>query len=268
MQESLDLKFAANQEMWNQKTGVHLDSDFYELEAFKQGDTSLRSVELEEVGEVSGKSLLHLQCHFGMDSLSWVRQGAEVTAMDFSSEAIKEARNLSKELELPATFIESNLYDLPSNLQGEFDVVFTSYGVLGWLPDMDRWAEVAAQYVKPGGFLYLIEFHPVIWMHDEEVNHIEYDYFNTSVIEEITEGTYADREAALKHKSYSWNHSISEVVGALIRQGLQISQLNEFPFSTWDCFPNLKEIGHRKYVFKHLEGKIPYMYSLKAHKPA
>jgi len=265
--ENYDQYFEANKELWNAKTPIHNKSELYDVAGFKMGETSLRSVELEELGDVQGKSILHLQCHFGMDTLSWAREGAIATGMDFSDAAIERARNLSAELNIPATFVCCNVYDLPKHLEGSFDIVFTSYGVIGWLPDLDKWAEVIRHFLKPGGTFYMVEFHPFIWMHDYEMSKVEYSYFNDEVIAEENEGTYADRTANIKKSEYGWNHPSSEVLNALIQAGLEIKAFNEFPYATWDCFPNLKEIGHHKYVFKHLEGKIPYMFSVKATKP-
>ncbi len=262
--ENYDQYFQANKALWNAKTPIHDTSEFYDVASFKQGLSSLRSVELEELGDVKGKSLLHLQCHFGLDTLSWAREGAQVTGMDFSDAAIARAKELSHELSIPAEFVCCNVYDLPQHLKGSFDIVFTSYGTIGWLPDLDRWAHVIKHFLKPGGTFYIVEFHPFIWMHDYEMQKVEYSYFNDEVIAEENEGTYADRDAAIKHSEYGWNHPSSEVLNALIQAGLHIEHFNEFPFTTWNCFSNLKEIGPHKYVFKHLEGKIPYMFSIKA----
>ena len=143
--------FALNRASWNARTPVHLRSRFYALEAFKAGQSSLRSIELEQVGDVRGRSLLHLQCHFGQDTLSWARLGARVTGMDLSEVAIAEARALATELAIPARFVEGNVNDAPVLLGGErFDIVFTSYGVLGWLPRLAPWARAVAGCLAPG----------------------------------------------------------------------------------------------------------------------
>ncbi|MEM6804995.1 MAG: SAM-dependent methyltransferase, partial [Bacteroidota bacterium] len=156
--------------------------------------------------------------------------------------------------------------DLPQHLEARFDIVFTSYGTIGWLPDLDKWAQVISHFLKPGGLFYIIEFHPLIWMYDYEMSKIEYSYFNDEVIAEESEGTYADRGADIKMAEYGWNHPTSEVLNALIGAGLKLESFNEFNFSTWNCFKNLREIGPYKYEFKHLGKKIPYMFSIKASK--
>jgi 2-polyprenyl-3-methyl-5-hydroxy-6-metoxy-1,4-benzoquinol methylase len=144
--EQLNQIFEANKEAWNKRTGVHKDSAFYDVASFKTGKSTLNKIDVEEVGDVKGKSLLHLQCHFGMDTLSWAREGAVVTGMDLSDEAIEYAKQLSNELNIPAEFICCNVYDLKDHLDKKFDIVFTSYGVIGWLPDLDKWAEIISHF--------------------------------------------------------------------------------------------------------------------------
>src|SRR3954464_11903705 len=149
----------SNRKLWNDWTGIHAQSEFYDVESFKEGKFRLHPIEKEELGDVRGKTLLHLQCHFGLDTLSWANLGAIVTGADFSDKAIDLARELSRETGLPATFICSNIYDLPAALEGQFDIVFTSHGVLGWLPDMPNWGKVVAHFLKPGGTFYVAEVH-------------------------------------------------------------------------------------------------------------
>ena len=149
-------------------TPIHARSAFYDVEAFKAGQSRLLSIEREEVGDVRGKSLLHLQCHFGLDTLSWARLGAQATGVDFSAPAIRLARALNDELGLGATFVHSNVYDLPDALTGQFDIVYTSYGVLVWLPDLIRWAAVVAHFLEPGGTFYIVEGHPFMYVFDME----------------------------------------------------------------------------------------------------
>lgn len=259
--------FAANKALWNAKTPIHVDTEMYDMEAFRAGRSSLRSIELEALGEVTGKSMLHLQCHFGQDSLSWVREGAQVTGVDLSDAAIDQARALSDELNLSAEFICCNVYDLKDHLKEQFDIVFTSYGTIGWLPDLDQWAAVISHFLKPGGTFFIADFHPVVWMMDDSFNEIAYSYFNKEVIEEEVSGTYADRDADIQMLSYGWNHPLSEIITALIGKGLEIRSLSEYDYSPWACFPRLKQIEDRKWIFEHLEDKIPYVYSIKAQKP-
>lgn len=259
--------FAANKTGWNQRTAFHKDSSFYDLKGFREGKTVLNSIELDEVGDVTGKSLLHLQCHFGMDTLDWARRGASVTGLDFSEEAIATANNLATELSLDAHFVCANVYDLDQQITESFDIVFSSYGVVGWLPDLNKWAQLVAAKVKPGGFFYLAEFHPVVWMFDDNFEKIIYAYDDQGVIETELSGTYADREAPIRGKEYGWNHSLSEVINALIQAGLELTSLNEWMYSPHPCFNKVTEVSTGKWQIEGLEGKIPMVYSIKAHKP-
>lgn len=265
--------FEANRDLWNKRTVIHKDSVFYDLASFKSGENVLTPIELSELGEVKGKSMLHLQCHFGMDSLNWARLGANVTGIDFSDEAIKEAKKLNDELGMHATFICSNVYDLKKELNEKFDIVFTSYGTIGWLPDLDKWAEIISHNLKPGGIFYIADFHPALWMFDDEFTHIKYSYDNKEVIVTESQGTYTDRNADIKAKEYGWNHSISEILNALINQGLKIRHFNEFMYSPYPCFNNTVEFEKAcptnrwgKWHIKGLEGKIPMVYSIIAKK--
>lgn len=256
--------FAANKESWNKRTAVHKDSAFYDLESFKKGRTSLNRIELEELGDVKGKSLLHLQCHFGMDTMSWEREGAIVTGVDLSDEAIGLAQSINEELGLGAFFVCSNVYDLKEKLNGRFDIVFTSYGTIGWLPDLDKWAAIVAHFLKPGGTFYIADFHPALWMMDEHFKYIKYDYFNTGVIAEENTGTYTDRDAPIKSAEYSWNHPFSEIVSSLLKAGLTITQLHEFPYSPYPCFNDVEQGEDGMWRIIGMNEKLPMMYSIKA----
>ncbi len=256
--------FAANQDAWNQRTMVHKDSAFYDLQGFKQGNTVLTPIELEELGDVRGKSLLHLQCHFGLDTLNWQRLGAQCTGVDLSDAAIALARETAAELALGATFIRCNVYDLPQHCTDTFDIVFTSYGTIGWLPDLKPWAAVIARFLKPGGIFYIADFHPALWMMDESFESVKYHYFNKEVIAEENTGSYTDREAPIRTKEYSWNHSFSEIFTVLIGAGLRIEFLHEFPFSPYNCFQKLEQGTDGMWRIAGMDEKMPVMYSIRA----
>ncbi|RAJ88000.1 methyltransferase family protein [Chitinophaga dinghuensis] len=256
--------FDANKSLWNQWTTLHWDSEFYNVPAFKAGATTLNSIELTELTAVKDKSLLHLQCHFGMDTLSWAREGAIVTGVDLSDNAIHHAQQLAQETAIPAQFICSNVYDLKTHLHQHYDIVFTSYGTIGWLPDLDKWAAIVAHYLKPGGRFYMADFHPMMWMYGDNFQSIEYSYFNTGVIETDQEGSYANRSAPVYGKEYGWNHPISEILNALIRAGLHIQFFHEFDYSPYNCFSNTVEVFRGKWQIKGLEGKLPMAYSIMA----
>src|SRR5271155_2557872 len=172
----MDERLKANLDAWNQMARIHAASRGYRLAELKAGENVLKPIELREVGDVRGKSLLHMQCHFGLDTMSWARLGAKVTGIDFSDRAIALARSLSAELKIPARFIHSNICDAPAALHEQFDIVFTSYGALCWLPDIKRWATIAADFVKPGGFFYIAEFHPLTQMADNRAGTTKLEY--------------------------------------------------------------------------------------------
>ncbi|MES2560173.1 MAG: class I SAM-dependent methyltransferase [Bacteroidota bacterium] len=255
-----------NREAWNQRTGVHLTSDFYNVEGFVQGATSLNSIELGILGDVKGKTILHLQCHFGQDTISLQRLGAKVTGVDLSDKAIEGAKDLAVRVGADARFICSDIYDLPNHLHEQFDIVFTSYGTIGWLPDMDKWAAVVAHFLKPSGKFVFAEFHPVVWMFDDDFAKIGYNYFNTGEIIETESGTYADRNAALKLEYVCWNHGLSEVMNSLIKNGLCIDSFDEFDYSPYNCFRHTIEFEPGKYRIKHLENNVPMVYAIGATK--
>lgn len=256
--------FEANRLLWNQRTQVHRDSAFYNREGFLKGMHVLTGIERSELTDVAGKTMLHLQCHFGMDTLDWARSGAVVTGVDLSDEAIREAELLKKESGLEGRFICCNIYDLPEHLDESFDIVFTSYGTIGWLPDLNQWAMLIARYLKPGGLFYFAEFHPVVWMFDDEFTRIQYAYENREVIVVENQGTYTDRGASISGKEYSWNHSISEVLNALLGAGLKLEMFNEHMYSPYPCFRNMNETAAGKWEISGMEGKLPMVYSLKA----
>jgi len=257
-----------NRDSWNRRLDYHLGSGFYDLETWLKGGSSLNDIELKLLGDVSGKSILHLQCHFGQDTLSLARMGARVTGVDLSDKAIGKARELASHLNLDAQFICSDLYALPDLLDTRFDIVFTSYGTIGWLPDLDKWAAVVARFLKPGGAFVFAEFHPVVWMFDDTFQYVGYRYFNSGPITEVQEGTYADRNAPVQLQSVNWNHSISEVINSLIRQGLQIRSLDEFDYSPYNCFMYAVAVAPGKYRIAHLEDKIPMVYAISAINPS
>ena len=260
--------FETNKETWNKKVSIHAKSEFYDVKSFLKGKTSLNAYELEELGDVKGKSLLHLQCHFGQDTLSWSRLGAKSTGIDLSSDGIKEAAKLNDELGLDATFIESNLYDVPEKVAGEFDIVFTSYGVVGWLPDLKTWGEIIASKLKKGGVFYMIEFHPIVWMFDflQTPPKLTYPYLNKGVIYEEYEGTYTNSDADIISKEYGWNHGLGEVITSLTNAGLQIEFLHEFEKSPYNSFPEMDATDDGMFVLKDEQRMIPLLYSIRATK--
>jgi ubiquinone/menaquinone biosynthesis C-methylase UbiE len=255
---------AINKKTWNEKTAIHFSSKFYDNDNFLKGHSSLNSIELDLLGDLKGKTILHLQCHFGQDSISLARLGAKVTGVDFSDKAIERARYLAQETKSDATFICCNIYDLPAYLDQEFDLVFTSYGTIGWLPDIDKWAEIVSRYLKPNGEFVFVEFHPVVWMFDANFEKVKYNYFNSEAIIETESGTYADKKAEITQEVVTWNHSLSEVMQSLIKHGLVINDFNEYDYSPYDCFSHTTEFEPNKFRITHLQNHIPMVYSILA----
>ncbi|MDN3605899.1 class I SAM-dependent methyltransferase [Kaistella yonginensis] len=258
MENYLDI----NRNLWNAKVDSHLKSDFYFVKEFLQGRTSLNSIELKLLGDIKGKKILHLQCHFGQDSISLSRLGAKVTGIDLSDKAIEAAKNLAKQCGTDTEFIISDVYDLPNVLDQEFDIVYTTYGTIGWLPDLEKWAEVISHFLKPGGQLIFVEFHPVVWMYDNDFASVKYSYFNEETIIETNEGTYADKTADLANVEVSWNHSLSEVLTSLLTKNLVLQKFQEYNWSPYPCFQHIEEIEKGKYQIPQFGNKIPLVYSI------
>jgi len=255
-----------NKQLWNNRTKVHYNSKFYDNETFIQGRNSLTNIELELLGDVKNKSILHLQCHFGQDSISLSRMGATVTGVDLSDVSIEKANELAALTRTTPHFICSDIYSLKEHLDEQFDIVFTSFGTIGWLPDMEKWAEIINHFLKPDGLFVIAEFHPVVWMFNEQFSKITYSYFNKETIVLNEEGTYTDRNADIKDTSISWNHDLAEVFTALFNNKMQITSFKEFDYSPFNCFNNTEEVEKGKFQIRNFLGVLPMVYALKATK--
>lgn len=258
-----------NRLAWDERVPLHAGSAFYDNETFVAGRSSLQPFEVDELGDVQGKSLLHLQCHFGQDTLSWARLGARVTGLDFSEPAIAEARRLAVEVGVEAEFVAADVYDAVGALDGRtFDVVYTGLGALVWLPDIVRWAEVCASLVRPGGRFYLAEFHPITETLDDDELEVVEPYFRPEGHRWVTPGSYVDPTAPTEHNAtWEWTHPLGEVVTALIGAGLELRFLHEHPFTLWQRFPFLERHGDGTYHLPDGMPSLPMMYSLAADKP-
>ena len=198
--------------------------------------------------------------------MSLSRMGADVIGVDLSDKGIDAAKQLNTKLRLNAKFIHSDVYDLPNNLNEKFDIVFTSYGVIGWLPDINKWAETIAHFLKPGGKLIFVEFHPFVWMYDDDFLKVSYNYFKDEPIVGEENGSYADKNTENKYKYMCWNHGLGEVTSALLKVGLSLEHLKEYNYSPYDCFANTVKIDEDKYQIKSFEDKAPLCYSIVAKK--
>lgn len=255
-----------NRHSWNNRTETHLNSEFYNMAGFLKGETSLNEIELELLGDIDGKSILHLQCHFGQDSISLSRLGAKVTGIDLSDKAIEIAKRIASETQSTTEFICCDIYDLKQHLDKKFDIVFTSYGTIGWLPDLDKWAKIINRFLKPEGKFVFVEFHPVVWMFDEKFEKIAYHYFNVESINETEKGTYADKNAEITQSFVTWNHDLGEVINSLLNQNLELIQFQEYNYSPYNIFDDSVEVGSRKFQVKNFENKLPLVYSIVAKK--
>ena len=247
-----------NKKTWDERTKVHVDSKFYDVENFIDGKSSLNNIELLQLGNVTGKSMLHLQCHFGQDTLSWARLGAKVTGVDLSSEAIEQAKKLATTLELDAEFICQDVYQFGEQNDKEFDLVFTSYGVLCWLPDLTKWAQTIASSLKAGGEFHLVEFHT---FNDLLCG---YSYFPKAQPDIEEDGTYTENCDGNKSTIMTWPHTLSEVISALISAGLVIESFNEHAYSPYPCFDGLEWVENKGYQLLFKEQQVPLLYSIKA----
>lgn len=257
----------ANRARWNALTKIHLGSAMYDVPGFIDGRESLSTLELELLGDVKGKHILHLQCHFGQDTLSMARKGAIVTGLDLSDMAIEAAKDLTVQCGLQAEWVRADVLEFQAAMEHRFDTVFTSYGTIGWLPRLEDWASNIRRYLRPGGRLVFVEFHPVLWMFDSAFKQLEYSYFNREMIVETEHGSYADRNAPLVQETYSWNHDLAEVLGALLTEGFRLERFHELDGSPHDCFPDTVHGEDGLYRFRGREGKLPMVYGLRAVAP-
>jgi SAM-dependent methyltransferase len=258
-----------NRQNWDERVGIHADSEFYDLPAFRAGASTLRAFEREEVGDVTGRRLLHLQCHMGQDTLSWARLGAETSGLDFSEPAIRVARTLAEQTGLAARarFVVSDVYSAPQALQRQrFDIVYTGLGALAWLPDLDRWARTVAALLNPGGFLYLLEFHPVSDLLGDDGRAVAQDYFDTHGRDVDEPYTYTGGTPMTHTRQVQWRHPLGEILTALASAGLRLDFLRERDVTYFRRFPDLQR-ADGGYRFPPDRPRVPLTYSLRATRP-
>jgi SAM-dependent methyltransferase len=254
--------FEMNRESWDQRAEVHFDSRFYDVDGFMAGNTSLREIELAELTQVNGCRLLHLQCHFGLDTLSWARRGAECTGVDISPVAIEKARQLNENTHLNAKFVCTDVYSYSRGDADPFDIVFTSYGTICWLPDLDKWAEIVSSNLAMGGTFYMADFHPI---YDLLAG---YSYFETDEPDVEEEETYTENSGELKTPLAVWAHPMGRILNALVNAGIEIQRLNEFSFSPYQCFKGMTEREPGRYYITHNGQDVPLVYTITGQKVA
>ena len=255
----------ANTRNWEQKFRINVASRFYDVASFRKSGDSLRRIEKKGIGDIRGKRILHLMCHFGMDSISLARRGASVVGIDFSPQAIAYATALAKDMQADASFLCSDILALGRQAEERFDMVYMTYGVLGWLDDVRTWADIVAARLKRGGHLYLVDFHPVYWMLSGRMVAFPYDSAGSPIVIK-PQGAYADRRAKIRGNEYWWNHGLGTIIDALLSAGLAITSFKEYPFSPYDGGA-MREVRPDQWMVKGLEGRIPLLFELRANRP-
>ncbi len=250
--------FKTNKASWNQRVETHFTSKFYDVPGFLSGNTSLNDIELTGLSEVQDQSLLHLQCHFGLDTLSWARLGAQVTGVDISDEAINKANELKLQTGIPAEFVCADVYAFGQQSEQLYDIVYTSYGAICWLPDIDLWAQMVAEKLKSGGQFYMAEFHPLVDLL------AGYSYFHKAEPDVEMEDTYTENCDGTEHEFAVWTHTMGDVISALVKAGLKIQTVKEFEYSPYNCFEGMTEKQPGRFYLEHKGNPVPMVYSIKA----
>lgn len=265
--------FDTNRRNWNDRAEIHVANrtGFYGVDAVRAGDDTLHAIEDGEIGDVRGLRLCHLQCHFGLDSIRLARRGAVVTGLDFSGPAIIAATDLARELGVRARFVEGNVYDARTLIDGDFNLVFSTWGTICWLPDLTRWAQVIASLLTSGGAFYLADMHPSFAPFEEHDGRlvVEYDWGRLPDAPLVFENptTYNGDPAPLANpKTYEWIHPLSTVIGALIGAGLRLEFLNEHERLPWKAFPMMVEAAPGLYRLPDGHPRLPLSFSLQARK--
>lgn len=257
-----------NRAYWDERAPIHATSRLYDVPGFVAGADTLRPFEPDEVGDVAGKTLLHLMCHIGLDTLSWARRGATVTGLDFSQPALDVAASLAQQIGVEsARFVTSDIADATAALEGQtFDIVYTGIGVNQWIADIEQWARTVASLVRPGGFFYMAEMHPFIDIMDDEVRGLRRGYLDHGPFVEEEHGSYAGPAETQADTMIKWTHHIGSVVNALAGAGLRIEFLHEYDFTDFPMFYGLERHDDGLWRFPPERWQIPLMFSLKATK--
>lgn len=267
--------FAWNRAAWDERVPAHWASAMYRqhADALRAGGHDLSDDIVAGVGDVRGKSLIHLQCHMGMETLGWSRLGADAVGVDFSAAAIEQAERLRDELGLDARFICANVYDVPGLVDERFDVVFVSIGSLCWLPDIRRWARVVSTLLESGGLLYLNDSHPLTDILTDAESGTGYvaawPYFHDEGVIEECGVTYSDGGQTFSNtRMVDWVHPLGKVVTALIESGLRIRRLEESPRFVWPAFDQMERIDANRWELSEpWRGRLPGEYTLVADRP-
>ncbi|GAA0340063.1 class I SAM-dependent methyltransferase [Streptomyces turgidiscabies] len=262
----------ANEANWDARTPVHLASRFYGLGENPDPSRWFASWEWADLGELAGRDVLHLQCHLGTETLAFAERGARAVGLDFSEASVTAARGIAAKADLDVTYVRANVYDAVEALeQRRFDVVYTGKGALCYLPDLDRWAEVIVQLLRPGGLLYIAEFHPLLNSLSPKPSSddtgellLRHDYLGArGAVHRDATFTYTDGPAVTgATESFEWPHGMDEVVNALIGAGLTIRRLRESDELPWPRWPRMERTASGWWRLP--EPRIPLLYGLLA----
>ncbi len=239
----------ANIEFWDELAEIHTGESDYQLNTYSPTEYELKDLDIELLGNINGKRVLHLQCHIGLDSMALEKLGADVTAVDYSKRAIDTANELKSRFDMKTRFHCANINDLEPSELGQFDLVFTSYGILVWLSSLQPWANAIARCLKPGGRFIIIDEHPVARMF---TNPNEDNYpFNCGRLNPYwNDGkpfqanykfSYANQEKELGNQTqYVWSHSLADIINALLGAGLSLSNFTEYKKTFFKAFAQLQ----------------------------
>ncbi|MGI6855905.1 class I SAM-dependent methyltransferase [Mesorhizobium sp. 1B3] len=269
MTDNLKTAFDANRRLWDERVAIHRrdETGFYRVESFLAGKDVLYPIEASEIGDVRGLRIAHLQCHFGMDSICLARRGANVTGLDFSPPAVAEARKLAQQTGTHVRFVEGDVHDARDLLEGEFDMVYSTWGTIVWLPDVAAWARVVASLLKPGGSLYFADCHPMMLcmnMVDGRITlRTDWRTPRGRPMVETGETTYTGDQGA-DLPSYEWIHPIADMLNAFVGAGLRLDWIREHTRLTWPYFPNMLRDADDMYRLPEDHLQLPLALSLRA----
>lgn len=266
---------AANRANWDERVAIHLkdETGFYGLDRFRAGGDSVDPVVDAVLGDIAGLDLIHLQCHFGLDTLGLARRGARVWGLDFSPAAIAAARALAEETGLEARFVEADVFAAPAAVDGRrFDLVFVSWGAICWIDDLDAWLQVVADLLRPGGRFLLAEVHPGLWpLEEHEGRLVVTDDAVTPRARPYTDDvarTYTGApDELVNRRTYEWGHSFEGLLGGLARAGLELGSYREFDCLPWPRFPMMREGRDRLYRLPDGHPRLPLAFTLWARRP-
>jgi len=271
----LDPKLAENRANWDSRVPVHLGPNGYRQQRYVKDPAWISEVvafDTPLLGDLTGLSVAHLQCHIGTDTVSLARLGpAEVVGIDFSEPALDAARDLAAQAGANATFVLSDVYNAAATVGREVDLLYTSIGTIGWFPDLDRWATNVAGLLRPGGRFVFRDLHPAAWPYEnvdgEVVNHYWY-WARDEPMSEEEETSYLGDGTVTSPKCNEWAHPVSEVLNAIIGAGLRIDRVEEHEGCEWPMFDELSpQEGSQWFFPDHLRDKVPMMWSIAATKP-